>query len=256
MISKLVRIAALNLFLIVLLGTLLWAQPVRPVACSNGSLTGRYGFAINGTANGNPITAVGQIATDGNGTLAGNETISENGTVGNLLGVLGTYAIKSDCTGTMTIQAAGHSKQNFSVTVISGGQQIDMVQTDSGTTELGTAQAQGSSSCSSAGAKGVYGLQGAGTEIGVGPLALGGQITLRGDGTLTGIETVSINGTVASKQKISGAFKVIRICQGAAVIQVGNHGPIHLNLVVVNGGHGILFIQGDSNTLVSGSLQR
>jgi len=240
----------------VLLGSLLWAQPVRPVACSNASLTGRYGFAINGTTNGNPITAMGQIATNGNGTLAGNETISENGTVGNLLGVLGTYAIKSNCTGTMTIQAAGHSKQNFDVTVISGGQQIDMVQTDSGTTELGTAQAQGSSSCSSAGAKGVYGLQGAGTEIGVGPLALGGQITLRGDGTLTGIETVSINGTVASKQKISGAFKVIRICQGAAVIQVGNQGPIHLNLVVVNDGHGILFIQGDSNTLVSGSLQK
>jgi len=253
--SKLVRFAVLSLSTLALC-TFLWAQPVRPVACSNGSLTGRYGFAINGTANGNPITAMGQIATNGNGTLAGNETISENGTVRNLLGVLGTYAIKPNCTGTMTIQAAGHSKQNFSVTVISGGQQIDMVQTDSGTIELGTAQAQGSASCSSAGAKGVYGLQGAGTEIGVGPLALGGQVTLRGDGTLTGTETVSINGTVASKQKISGAFKVIRICQGAAVIQVGNQGPIHLNLVVVNGGHGILFIQGDSNTLVSGSLQR
>src|SRR5271167_3499859 len=141
MIFKLGRLAVFSLS-IVLLGTLLWAQPVRPGACSNGSLTGRYGFTINGTASGNPITAVGQIATNGNGTLAGNETISENGTVGNLLGVLGTYAIKSDCTGTMTIQAAGHSKQNFSVTVISGGQQIDMVQTDSGTTELGTAQAQ------------------------------------------------------------------------------------------------------------------
>jgi len=253
--SKLGRLAVFSLSS-VLLGTLLWAQPVRPVACSNGSLTGRYGFAINGTANGNPITAVGQIATNGNGTHAGNETISENGTVGNLLGVLGTYAIKSNCTGTMTIQAAGHSKQNFSVTVISGGQQIDMVQTDSGTTELGTAQAQGSASCSLAGAKGIYGLQGAGTEIGVGPLALGGQVTLRGNGTLTGIETVSINGTVASKQKISGAFKVNRICQCAAVIEVGKQGPIHLNLVVVNGGHGILFIQADSNTLVSGSLQR
>jgi hypothetical protein len=255
MISKLVRFAVLNLSSVVL-GTFLWAQPVRPAACSNGSLTGHYGFTINGTANGNPITAMGQIATNGNGTIAGNETISENGTVGNLLGVLGTYAIRSNCTGTMTIQAAGRSKQNFNVTVISGGQQIDMVQTDSGTTELGTAQAQGSASCSSAGAKGVYGLQGAGAEIGVGPLALGGQITLRGDGTLTGTETVSINGTIASKQTISGVFKVIRICQGAAVIQVGNQGPIHLKLVVVNGGPGILFIQADSNTLVSGSLQR
>jgi hypothetical protein len=254
MTSKLVRLSALSLSS--LLGTFLWAQPVRPAACSNGSLTGKYGFAINGTANGNPITAMGQIATNGNGTLSGLETISENGTVGNLLEVLGKYSIKSNCTGTMTIQAAGRSKQNFSVIIISDGQQIEMVQTDSGTTELGTAQAQGVKSCSLSGVKGIYGLQGVGTEIGVGPLALGGQITLRGDGTLSGTETVSIDGSVASKQTISGAYKVGHPCQGAAVIQVGNQGPIHLNLVVVNGEHGILFIQGDSNTLVSGSLQR
>jgi hypothetical protein len=256
MISKLVRLAVFTLSSGVVLGAALWAQPVRPAACSNGSLTGSYGFAINGTSNGNPITAVGQIKTNGNGTIAGLETISENGTLGNLLEVLGTYAIKSNCTGTMTIQAAGHSKQNFSVTVISGGQQIEMVQTDSGTTELGTAQAQGSKACSLAGVKGVYGLQGEGTEIGVGPLALGGQIILRGDGTLSGTETLSINGSAASKQKIAGAYKVNNPCQGAAVIEVGNQGPIHLNLVVVNGGHGILFIQADANTLVSGSLQR
>jgi hypothetical protein len=255
MTPKLVRLAVVSLFSVVL-GTVLWAQPVRPAACSNGSLTGRYGFAINGTANGNPITAVGQIATNGNGTLAGNETISENGTVGNLLAVLGTYAIKSNCTGTMTIQAAGHSKQNFSLTVIAAGQQIVMVQTDSGTTESGTAEAQGSRSCSLAGVKGTYGLQGEGTEIGVGPLVFAGQITLRGGGTLNGTETLSINGSVVAKRKISGAYKVGHLCQGAAVIEIGNQRPIHLNLVVVNGEQEIRFIQGDSNTLVSGSLQR
>ena len=256
MISKLVRLAVLILSCALVLGASLWAQPARPAACSNGSLTGSYGFTINGTANGNPVTAMGQIKTNGNGTIAGLETISENGTVGDLLDVLGTYAIKSDCTGTMTIQAAGHSKQNFSVTLIANGKQIEMVQTDSGTTELGTAQAQGLKSCSLGEVKGVYALQGAGTEIGTGPLALGGQITLLQNGTLSGTETLSINGTVASKQKISGAYKVNRPCQGAAVIQVGNQGPIHLDLVVVNGGHGVLFIQADSNTLGSGSLQR
>jgi hypothetical protein len=255
MISKLVRIAVLNLFTVVL-STFLWAQPMRPAACSNASLTGNYGFAINGTANGNAITAVGQIATNGNGNLDGIETISENGALANLLEVLGKYSIKTNCTGTMTIQAAGRAKQNFNVTVISDGKQIDMVQTDSGTTELGTAQAEGSKSCSLAGVKGAFGLQGGGTEIGAGPLAFAGQITLHGDGTLNGIETVSVNGSIAAKQKISGAYKVGHRCQGAAVIQVGNQGPIHLNLVVVNGGSGILFIQADANTLVSGSLQQ
>ena len=256
MISKLVRSVVLNLSSVVLLGTFLWAQPAHPAACSITTLHQRYGFVINGTFSGNPFTAVGQIATDGNGTLAGNETISDNGSVKNLLKVLGKYTINSNCTGTMTIQAQGRSKQNFDITVISDGAQIDMIQNDSGTTILGTAQAQVSKSCSLAGVKGTYGLQSGGTEIGVGPLAIAGQITLRGGGTLDGTATVSINGSIASKQKISGAYKVLHICQGAAVIDVGNQGPIHLNLVVVNGEHGILFIQADSNSLLSGSLQR
>jgi hypothetical protein len=256
MISKLVRLVILNLSSVVLLGTFLWAQPVLPATCSVSTLHQRYGFAINGTSSGNPITAVGQIATDGNGTLAGNETISENGSVRNLLEVLGKYTINSNCTGTMTIQARGRSKQNFDITVSFDGSQVEMIQNNSGTTILGTAQAQVSKSCSLAGVKGTYSLQGGGTEIGVGPLALAGQITLRGGGTLDGTATVSVNGLIASKQKISGAYKVLRICQAAAVIQVGNQGPIHLSLVVVNGEDKVLFIEGDANTLLSGSLQR
>lgn len=254
MILKSVRLAALNLSLVVLLGTFSWAQATK-AACSITTLHGKYGFVINGTVNGNPITAVGQIATN-EGNLAGNETISDNGSVGNLLEVLGKYSINSNCTGTMTIQAKGRSKQNFDITVISDGTQIDMIQNDSGTTILGTAQAQVSKSCSLGGVKGTYSLQGGGTEIGVGPLAVAGQITLRGDGTLNGTATVSIKGSIASKQKISGAYKILHLCQGAAEIQVGNKGPIGLTLVVVNGEQKVLFIEGDANTLLSGSLQR
>lgn len=256
MISKFVRLAVLILSSVVMLGTSLWAQPVHPAACTNAIVHGHYGFAVNGTVSGNPITAVGQIATNGNGTIAGLETISDNGSLGTNLEVLGTYAIKSNCTGTMTIQAQGRSKQHFDVTVIAGGTQIDMIQTDSGTTNLGTAQAQVSTSCSVAGLKGAYGLQGGGAEIGVGPLAFAGQITLHGDGTLNGTQTVSVNGSIASKQKISGAYKVGRPCLGAAVLEINNQGPIHMILVVVNGGRGILFIQADANTLLSGSLQQ
>jgi hypothetical protein len=255
MISKSVRLASLTLSLVVLLGTFLWAQPTESAACSVTTLHGRYGFVINGTVSGNPITAVGQMATN-EGNLAGNETISDNGSVGNLLEVLGKYSINSNCTGTMMIQAQGRSKQNFDITVSSDGTQIEMIQTDSGTTIVGSAQAQVSTSCSLAGVKGTYGLQGAGTEIGIGPLAIAGQITLRGDGTVNGTGTVSINGSIATKQNISGVYKVGHQCQGAAVIQVGNQGTSHLNLVVVNGERGLLFIQGDADSLLSGSLQR
>jgi hypothetical protein len=68
MISKLVRLAVLILSTVVVLGASLWAQAVHPAACSDASVHGKYGFTINGTVNGKPITAVGQIATNGNGT--------------------------------------------------------------------------------------------------------------------------------------------------------------------------------------------
>ncbi len=257
MTRNLVRLAALNLSIILWIGTVAWSQPAHPAqSCSNASLTGRYGFLINGSSNGAPIAAMGQIATDGSGHISGIESFSENGTISANLSVLGSYSVKANCTGTMIIQAQGRSKQNFDVTVFSAGKQIDMVETDSGTTELGTAHAQLSKSCVAVGPKGLYGLLGTGAEVGVGPLALAGKVVLHGNGTLDGIETTSENGSVTSGQKIGGGIKILPRCIGAASIEIGNSGPIHLNLVVVDGGAQVLFIEVDDQTLISGSLER
>jgi len=131
-----------------------------------------------------------------------------------------------------------------------------MIEIDTGTTQLGTAEAQSLNSCSAAGIKGLYNLQAAGEKVGVGPLVFGGGVSSHGDGTLDGTATVSIDGVIFSSQRISGAFKIGKQCSGKAVLQVGSQGPIHLNLIVVNAGHEVLFIETDANTLLSGSLQR
>jgi hypothetical protein len=263
MISKLTRLATTTLSSLVLLiltlmtTATLWAQPALPAAsCSITSLTGNYGFVVNGTSGGSPITTVGQISTNGNGTIAGFETTSLNGSITANVALLGTYQIKSDCTGTATITPAGGSPLNFSLAIIAGGKQIQLVETDNGTTASGNAYAQGVTTCSTAGVKGIYGLQGGGTEIGSGPLVYGGQITLLAGGTLKGSETGSVNGTIFTGAKISGAFKINKQCLGGAVISVGHGSPIHLNLVVVNGEKGVLFIRADANTLSSGFLQQ
>jgi len=255
MISKLFRVATLSLSSIAVLGTLLWTLPAHAATgCSNTILTGRYGFLINGTSNGNPITVVGQIATNGTGNLDGTETVSENGTIAEDVAVLGEYKINSNCTGKMTIRPAGKPKRDFRIAVASGGNEIAMIETDDGTTESGVAQTTGTKRCSTSGVKGAYALQGSGAEIGVGPLAFAGLINFHGNGTLGGSETVSVNGSVSSPQKISGAYKIGKQCYGKAVIQVGNEGPIHLNVVVVNGEKGLFFIEADANSLISGSL--
>jgi hypothetical protein len=257
MIFKSVRSATMILSSLVLASALVWAGPAPPAgSCSNASLTGNYGFAINGTAGGNPIASVGQVTANGNGKIAGFVSTSVNGSVASQVPLRGVYHINSNCTGTQTITPQGGSPFHFELAIIAGGKQVQLIETDSGTTEAGNAFAQGVNTCSLAGTKGIYGLQGGGTEIGSGPLAYGGQINLRRDGTLNGSETGSINGTIFKGAKISGAYKIAKKCFGAAVVQVGNDSPIHLDLVVVNGEKGVLFIQTDANSLSSGFLQQ
>jgi len=235
----------------------LCVQPLHAAAgCSNASLTGKYGFVVNGSSSHGAFAALGQIATDGTGNIAGTVTSSDNGTINDGVEVLGNYKIDAHCTGTMTIQPAGLPKMSFTIGVTADGSQISMVRTDNGTTELGTAQAQASHRCSTSGVKGIYTLQGSGAQPGVGPLAIAGEVALRGAGTLKGAATISVDGSIAKGQKISGGFKVIRGCTGAAVIDIGNQGPIHLELVAVSGERGVLFIQIDDNTVLAGSLRQ
>jgi hypothetical protein len=257
MLFKLVRFATTILLGLILVSATLWAQPALPAgSCSNASLTGKYGFVINGTTGGSPITTVGQISTDGNGTIAGFETTSLNGVITSNVSLLGTYQINSRCTGTATITPAGGSPLNFRLAIVAGGKQIQLIETDSGTTESGSAYAQGTKNCSTAGVKGIYGLQAGGTEIGSGPVALGGQIDLHGGGTLKGSATESVDGTIVTGVKIEGGFKIGKQCFGAAVVKVGQQSPVHLSLIVVNHEKGVLFIQEDANSLLSGFLQQ
>jgi hypothetical protein len=256
MIAQTIRSAISKLFSsITLLAPLLCAVPLHGANCSMQSLSGFYGFVINGTSDGSPIAIVGLMATDGTGSISGLETVSENGTILDSLEVLGKYNISSNCTGTLTIQGAGLAPQNFDVTLISGGKAISMVETDSGTTESGTAVAEGPTACSSSRINGSYAIQATGVESAAGPLALSGQINFHGDGTLDGTETTSVNGVITSG-KVAGGYKIGNRCFGAASISVGNRNFIHLNLFVVNGGKGIDFIQADSHTMVSGSMQQ
>jgi hypothetical protein len=257
MTSKPVRFAAIALSILVLLSAPVLARSVAPAgSCSNASLTGNYGFIVNGTADGSPVTTVGQISTDGNGSIAGSETVSLNGAISQDVELLGSYHINSNCSGTATINPAGQSAVNFSVTIITGGKQIQMVETDQGTTISGNAYAQGVSKCTLGGVKGVYGLQGGGIEIGSGPLVYGGQINLKANGTLSGSENGSINGTIFTGAKVSGAYKVGKPCTGGAKVFVGQNAPIGLSLVYVNSEKGVLFIQTDATTLSAGLLQQ
>jgi hypothetical protein len=100
--------------------------------CSLATLKGRYQFAsagyvvMNGAAL--PIAVGGIDILDGNGNISSNSTLIVGGTVifQNLIVPNGTYTVKKDCTGTLTLGASGVVLDIF---IAPNGDAYDYVQT-------------------------------------------------------------------------------------------------------------------------------
>ena len=254
MISKIAS-ASLILVFILALGSATWAQPAPAGSCSNATLDGNSGFVVTGTDPNGPTAIGGQITADGKGGFTGVETISDNGNVTADVPVTGTYIVHANCTGKGKITPKGGSASHFNFTIVSGGTDVQLVITDSGTVESGSAQAQGAATCTTKAVQGTYGLQTTGTLLGLGPLVFAGQVKLH-QGVISGTVSGSLGGEIFTGEKIDGAIKVGKNCVGKAVVSVNQEPPLHLDLVVVNGGNEMVFVAEDSATVVSGSLQR
>jgi hypothetical protein len=134
---------------------LLWLTPVlvllfsgggvKPAAakrdrCDNGSISGSYGYTVNGTNLGvGLVAAVGRVTSDGKGNLAATDTISAAGTILRRT-ITGSYSVNADCTG------SGQFTDNFGLTVhldfviTSGTDEFQFIQTDPGTIFTGLAK--------------------------------------------------------------------------------------------------------------------
>jgi hypothetical protein len=105
--------------------------------CSNVIVQGTFAYTGTGSIAGpsaaaGPFVEVGTQTFDGKGGTSYAATLSANG---NILQVTatGTYAVNSDCTGTMTLQVApiGITLHVFFV-VANGGNEIQAIETDPG----------------------------------------------------------------------------------------------------------------------------
>jgi len=230
------------------LGVVLSAVPGS--ACSNASLTGGYGFRLIGTNTVGLAAVVGQITADGNGNLAGSETVSSDGTISASVPVLGSYSIKSNCTGTAMLNPAGMSTAKYNLVIVSSGKRMEMIDVDTGITESGYALAQGSSPCTVASFKGVFGFDGGGFNSSLIPTAFSGQAKLDGAGNLSGSETASGGGAFTSGP-ISGSYSVNSDCTGS-LTGTFNNKTFHDYVVIVNGNQASLQIDTDAGQIVTG----
>ena len=115
------------------------ADPEARCWRGNAILHGAYMSRGGGTVIGvGPVTFQGTVYLDGKGGVVNPFTISFAGTISREVAP-GTYAVKSDCTGTMTLAGVN----NFDIRVSPDGSKLDYIQTDAGTVISGSASRVG-----------------------------------------------------------------------------------------------------------------
>jgi hypothetical protein len=224
-------------------------------ACSNATLVGNYGFTVTGVnSTGALSAAVGQLTADGKGNVTGIFSNSTAGVISSNVSLTGTYSVKTNCTGTITLTPSGGTATNFSVVVVSNGGQFELTETDTGSTEYGYALAQGKATCTNAGIKNTYGFRGGGyTAPSMAPNAWIGQVKLNGVGAFTGSESASFGGTIQSFP-LTGSYSVSSNCTGTATYNGAN--VTHTFFVIVNGGQSAMHIQTDAGTINTDFVQK
>jgi len=115
------------------------------------------------------------------------------------------------------------------------------------------------SRCSSRSISGNYGMTVTASNLvapGVSiPIVAVGLINFSGEGTLTGTATTSFGGGVGT-DSVTGEYSVESNCTGSFSVTFSNGFTINHNLVLVDEGKEIIFIQTDQNTVTTGRFRR
>lgn len=125
--------------LIVCVAAVLGLARTASADCSKESLKGAYGFSISGTnfIQDVPWAFVGRFQTDGAGAISGRGTQSAKGQVSRPE-FKGTYQVEADCSGTVALTFPNFTVNVYFV-VTENGNHVDMIITDPGVLEHGTA---------------------------------------------------------------------------------------------------------------------
>lgn len=235
--------------------TMIAAEPASAV-CSNATLNGVYGYYHGRPGGGSSIKGVvGQITADGLGNLtAVTWTLSVNGAISTGTST-GTYSISKNCTGSLTFSNEDLSPAHFSLVMDDGNRGFQMIQTDSGTAQIGFGLAQGAVTCGLTGKNQSFATDFGGILFPSMDIdAIVGHITLDGKGNLIGNETFSVVGVISTSQ-VTGTYTENADCTGTAQITPMGLATTNFNTVLVNSGKELLLIETDNNTLVAGTAQ-
>lgn len=230
-------------FAVALLATML-ATGATCAACTNASVTGVWGFQIG--------TAVGQFTADGAGNItAGSTTINQNGTVITVT-FTGTYSVATNCTGKLTLNITGDGTQTANFVLDNGNKGAQIILTTSGSVAEGPGAVQGTVTCGLTGTKSKFAALLLGKTT-AGPIAYVAQVTLDGNGNVSGSGTFDVNGTFVTGS-ITGTYTETASCNGTIQMTPKGFNTLNFAFVVVNAGKELLLVDTDSNASVAGYM--
>jgi len=197
------------------------------------------------------------MIADGLGNVSGTWTLSTNGAIST--GVFaGTYSIAPNCTGSMILNNEIAPVALYNIVLDNAHHGFQMIESDNGTAQPGFGIARGTIVCGLPGKKQTLATNFLGSIFPAPVMieAIVGQVKLDGKGNLSGIETVSVGGTISAVQ-FTGTYTENPDCLGTVQItSPAFPAPANFNAVVVNSGKELLLIQTDNNTEVTGTAQQ
>lgn len=203
---------------------------------TNANFNGPFAFSYTGTDAGGFLAVAGSFVADGSGHItSGTQDINSGAAVSTNVAVSGTYLVRADGRGTITLNsAAGTSTLDF--VIVSGGHAL-VTRFDNRATGSGTVDQQTTSAFSNAALAGSFAFTLSGIDTGSVPLAVGGVFTSDASGNLTaGIDDSNDNGLIATNNAMTGSIPVATTGRGTATLNT-SVGTLSFAFYVVDANH-------------------
>src|SRR6476646_1868648 len=204
---------------------------------TNANLNGPFAFSYTGSDAGGFLAVAGSFVADGSGHItSGTQDINSGAAVSTNVASSGTYLVRSDGRGTITLNSpAGNSTLDF--VIVAGGHAL-VTRFDNRATGSGTIDQQTTSAFSNAALAGSFAftLSGIDTNAAV-PFAMGGVFTSNASGTLTaGLDDSNDNGLVVTNDPMTGSIPVASTGRGTATLNT-SRGALTFAYYVVDPNH-------------------
>jgi hypothetical protein len=205
---------------------------------TNANLNGPFAFSYTGSDAGGFLAVAGSFVADGSGHItSGIEDINSGTAVSTNTAVSGTYVVRADGRGTITLTSpTPNSNSTLDFVIVAGGHAL-VTRFDNRATGSGTIDQQTTSAFSNSALAGSFAFTLSGIDTGGVPLAVGGIFTSDAAGDLTaGTDDSNDNGLVVTNDPMTGSIPMTSTGRGTATLNTFR-GALTFAYYVVDANH-------------------